>query len=622
MTNQGWSASSVVENGAATPRGPSQVLLFLCPILVFAVITLFAREWYSPHDAKWVAVTALAAICTLELFRLFRSGDLKPDAIDTAGFLLLAYAGLSLLWSVDPLTGIDALYKFGMLFLIFSCLRRSFNRALGLHLGIAILLGLAATIGMQLLSPVSEQFWGGYFNQNFWTETVLLGLPFLYLLYAELNGKALRWLVITSAIIFVTYLIFFVPSKIEFLTFIVLGLLVSATHLYKSSKFKAILFSLTLIFAGVALVIAGWDSATVRSSHGFKVSVLPRLEIAVNSLYLWLDRPVLGTGFGGFNALLPGYQDRFARLTNAQKSLNEELLMEPGAAHNDLIQFLSVFGLLGVGGLLFSVYAGRHQLLRWNSTHTTRTGSLVLVFGITNMLIEFPLQNHATALLFVLGLSLLLPIEPACNPEMHHKKPPVSLLGVAGLIVLGVLYLLGNWAYRFIPANHAYWLFVGRYGERPAEALVYNQQAIYLYPYSETFRRQLFPSLMRWMELENRKVAPDEVFDEFFRISTTTGLTGGILNMRLKYLMMTGRFDANSPEVKEWRRRLTTYQYLVPETWLIEAICEELSENPDGIESHLAHYLKFYEGNIPKQRERVVESLRASITRLRKVRAN
>ena len=126
-------------------------------------------------------------------------------------------------------------------------------------------------------------------------------------------------------------------------------------------------------------------------------SILPRIEIWTNSFIAWLDRPFFGSGLGGFEfAYAPHRADHmtvFPNMTTVLVSMG----VHAGAAHNELLQGLVEIGLIGV------LIAG------WFIYRTLRNAGSerYAVYAVLAIcLIEFPLQNPATAILAAVALAL------------------------------------------------------------------------------------------------------------------------------------------------------------------------------------------------------------------------
>lgn len=619
MSEQAWSVDSHLRNTVGDDGEPSRLFRIAAPLLVLLVLTFFAGDWHFPEKSKWLFVAALCALCAIELAWGVLRSSFSFDRLDSAAVFLLGWAAVSLLWASDRLTGIDSLFHWGMLTIIFLAFRRSISTKVSIGIATAVALGMLWTLFAQTQSESKLTFWGTYFNQNFWTEALLLGLPFLYILHRRLQTSYLRWPVWILAAAVVAALLFYIPSKIELLTWLALATFFTFVTLMRRSKALAFGSIAAMLLAGCLLVYFGWDSLAVRSSKGFKGSIEPRAELLVNTVAMWWDRPWLGTGIGDFSASYPDYQDRYQRLTNADETMHKELLVEPGAAHNDFIQFLAVFGLAGIGIVVASIYLARDRLRNWRATPETVAGALIVLSCAANMLVEFPWQNSATALLSTLGLALLLPTASRDQDGAVLNEYPFALRFIAGFAAAGLIGFCIWWGYRYAPANHAYW-YVGMHvtQTRADLALPFNQEAIARYPFDESFRRQLFSTLIATTDLnQGQPIAPPGIYDEFFLISTTTGLTGGMLNLRIKYLAMSGRFHERIDEVRALRRRLLRLHYLTPDTWIAEGIICENLRDPDCIDNALREYMALVKGVVPGERRLVVDTLKSNALLLR-----
>lgn len=152
---------------------------------------------------------------------------------------------------------------------------------------------------------------------------------------------------------------------------------------------------------GSAAVAAGL-SVYVLWGFRLQASVLHRLELAYNSLLMWLDHPLMGVGLGGFNHEYPLYQEAHSSMFDGRAL--HSVWVYAGAVHNEYLQVLVTFGLAGglilAGLLLLAVMSIK---LDWLGL-----GALVSLAGLAGVsLVGFPFQNATTAIIGVVCLALL-----------------------------------------------------------------------------------------------------------------------------------------------------------------------------------------------------------------------
>jgi hypothetical protein len=582
------------------------------PAAIFFGVCFFASDWYSAGEAKWLFIVGLVIICLLESGMSLFGNSFQFDRMDAVAGSFFCAVSLTMLWSSDPLSGIDTLYKWGMLTLVFLGLRHISHE--GTELATAGAIGIALIVIVINSFSLSARLWGGFDNYNFTTEALLLGMPFLLYIYLQSSYNILRWGSLTATIVIFTYLLANNPSKIEFITFPVLGIFLAFIFLFHKSRLLAVAVA-GGIFGIISLtVVIAWNEPFFMAAHGFQESVQSRIELAVNSLAMWRDAPWLGYGVGGFQAAYPPYQEVHFKVLGIPENVTSslELNVNNNAAHNEFLQFLVNFGLSGIALVVIAVYLSLPWLRTWRESPRTIVGMIVVLACLANSLVEFPLQNPATAMLAMIGLAWLFPVR---GPENTHNcevlKTPVMLRFGYTVAVSGISALLIWWGLHYAQAQRAFFLCNRTYAQPTNRSLSYAQEAYLLYPYSVQFRRQLILSLNYLDELNNQINAPSKVYDEYFKISATTGLTTGVLFHRLKYLMLSRRYIEMKDEVLLWRKELMNNSTRVPDVWLLDAIYEEALGNGVAIEASLSRYIKLLDNKqIPDNRKDIVTHLR------------
>lgn len=279
------------------------------------------------------------------------------------------FAGASLLWSPDWREGVDVFFGIIVLWGVYS-LR---------CLWVAEAVTVSVLIVSILFWTYDRVYWAGYGNENFLTEFLIVSFPFIWMA---------QWRVI-AVLALVGSLSILITSESDTRWFVLAGIGFWGVYkLFKVGRFYSGLF-LILIPLNIAFMAGFWTDSLVKS-------LTERAELTFNSLVLWTQAPLFGHGIGSFNYMYPTVQE--AHLVWGSETALHNVLLFVGAAHNEYAQGLAEFGLVGVGLALWVLMG--HRI----------SPPVFLVAIIA--LIGFPLQNTATALLFVLGLSQFQRLSP------------------------------------------------------------------------------------------------------------------------------------------------------------------------------------------------------------------
>ncbi len=194
---------------------------------------------------------------------------------------------------------------------------------------------------------------------------------------------------------------------------LLLGMLV---WLYGRRSQRWVLVGIT----AAVLLFAGWLGAAhslsrFSGSTGAGPSLMDRFFMSRDTLRIFLEHPVLGTGMGTLEYAYPGYQTHYVGLI-----VNH--------AHDDYVELLSDGGIIGgLFGLAFLIILYRQGIrnLRQAKTPLTRSlyaGGLVACTGIlVHELVDFNLHIPSNALIFLVIAYLttsLIP-EPIANPRQR-----------------------------------------------------------------------------------------------------------------------------------------------------------------------------------------------------------
>ena len=346
---------------------------------------------------------------------------------------------------------------------------------------IAIAIGVALVLSYWLSN-------GGYGNENFIASFMLVGGAFLI-------GK--RWEVLILGAITI-YLLAFNNSNFELVALALLVCL-GLWNIGKTGKIEAVVC--------LALFVA--LSLPVLHSTSLTTSLLSRAELAINGLVMWWEHPIIGWGLGGFNHSYPAFADADIHLIPWKGwSVLGDAHVYPGAAHNEVVQVLNEFGLIGLG--LMVAFLWRTRL----------TPPLLMLGALA--LISFPLQNPATALLGVVALAQGAPAEGRDGPN------PLLLPVAAFCAFWGVQAVIAQW-YFFDTAVYTQ--------TNPIAAFRGNVKAFNAFPHDPQIRRQYFRSLSHVVQKHKRAVIDREYGEAVYSISRSASPDyPGLLLARYSYL--------------------------------------------------------------------------------------
>ena len=221
---------------------------------------------------------------------------------------LVVFAGLSLAWSADWRAGLIQWQNLAACAGIAWLTARS---AFDPRWGIALALPLLVALHFLLFSD----FWGGVGNENVAAEVMLIGAAFLwrtpfvlvpigYLLL--MNGSDTKWVVLLALL-----MAWAIKTRFWWLVSV--------------------------------LILAAVNAALFHSS--IQTSLLERAEIWWNTLMLWAAHPILGVGFGGYDATYPAFQEAHAWFRD--ETILRSATVYAGSAHNEYLQVLVEHGLIG-----------------------------------------------------------------------------------------------------------------------------------------------------------------------------------------------------------------------------------------------------------------------------------
>jgi O-antigen ligase len=182
---------------------------------------------------------------------------------------------------------------------------------------------------------------------------------------------------------------------------------------------------------------------------GGRLAADPRVQLAADALRIAHDHPFFGTGPGTFVFIYPRYQD-------------STFASQAEVSHNDYLNCLDDYGLVGFGVALFFVAAVTLKFFRplvvdnrWQDRVLVATGFAAWVALLVHSLVDFNLHIPANALLLfsLTGLAL-----GRLKEEWHWSTLSLAPLGRWlgwGVVLLSLIYgvevartALSDWAYE------------------------------------------------------------------------------------------------------------------------------------------------------------------------------
>lgn len=550
----GASASTEGHGWAGLVRSP--VNLVWASLLVAATV-LYDFGTQSPIYPRWLVIYVMAALAGAFLIvHLWRAREIRFGFIDLAVLGFVAYAAQSVLWSADWREGLFELQNLIALAAVFLYVRHARPR----WIPEAAMAGMIATFVLVVVYPADN---GGHGNPNFATEFLLIAFP----LACGLRG--LKWLLVPPILAASAFYLFYVnDSAIEWLVILAVGAIL-AVFLMRAFKWAG-----AWIFGGLAAVFAG----TVTLFYGTMPAVVARTEIFTNTIAMWLDRPFFGHGLGSFNAMYPKFREVHLGIFPDMGTILPTPIQYAGHAHNELLQGLAELGIAGMvlaGVFLVAVLRRRRDSriprgseTKWYNRQGFSGGAqsaiwTLIVVGVI-ALIEFPLQNPATAVLVAVALGVV-----AQRDEQAVKVPNPATLGLSILTGAAAVALPIS-GVQAVNAERNMAQMRNAWDVNPLYAFKANMAAHdkYPLPYFTRFHMALsLANLTRRQPVAIQDLAADRVY----QISRSASPhSPAVLLARAEYLLAAGR--DTGPEIDTLLQRLKRQARIQPGTWITEAV--------------------------------------------------
>lgn len=543
-------------------------LLFMA--LLLAGLVAYSHQYFFPGEFKWIFIAALGGGVWIGwAFHLLRRRQIETDVLDRLLLALTGYAALSLLWSPDPRNGAVLLAYWLPLWAVFTAIKNGDSGQDGLIFSAVALAVMASLLHHQFF----PMWWSGFHNENYVTEFMLFALPpvagLMARFWQKMLWRAAGFLLLGAMGI---YLLWQNPSKIEFFVLPVSACLVLfPVLLHRSRRVTLALAGVTFLFLG-GLAWQQWGG-----QNGYGGSLLPRMGLYFGTLMMWLQHPLHGNGAGSFNYLYPDFQEAHLHYFPALGQSVSGKFTVAGAAHNDWLQFLSDFGLIGLALLGYAAWRiGRRLRQQATRDSGARIGLAGLAVVFATGLIGFPLQNPATALLAAIFAGLVA--RAAREPGTAHPLPVTASRGLTLFMLLGACGM-GVAAWRMDAAQREYFLVSRYYKADPQRAFEHNLQANRLNPLDWRIRVQLYESLLHWNRATGTPPLAPDGYDRVYAITRSGGPQPLLLIGRLQYLLDTGRHQQKQAELRETLDYLKRHFPRNADVWVADTYYNVLVKN-------------------------------------------
>lgn len=472
---------------------------------------------------------------------------------EIAAFLLLLWAALSLLWTPDQWQGLFQLSHALLAisgFLLVSRLPENAVRYAVLSGALLALLG-----HFVLLSLLPTDWYGGFGNKNFGAEFVMAAVPLVAV--SLWQSRLLRYLGIAAALAGIAVLFtVYGQAHAKYVALLVLGGCLAVWLIWKRAYLLAGIIVLVPIDAMVLLGYNAWSISSLRT----------RIELWTNTIALWLEKPLLGHGFGSFNYEYPRFQEYHLSFFPEMGTLLNQPGMFSGSAHSEPLQLLAELGLIGfllASGFVAVLLRERFRPGALSPVDYGCLASLALVLG--SGIVGFPLQNPATIALAVIALGLLARHE---RPILLFRANRLVRLGLSLPVAASLVAV--SWLHF---ESRAYFTQVkaGMENNDIAGAFVANLRAVQKFPWDWLPKYQ-FPLTLTALAVHDRKSTIEHrAADQVFALGQEVSPHAPILKYsRIAYLDSSNRVDETAGEIEAILQNLKDTASLQPPTWLAE----------------------------------------------------
>jgi len=553
------------------------VFCFACAQITYSIVMI------DPNDQKWLWVALLATLALAAIaWRLLQEREFRIDSLDALLAVFILYSGLSLAWSPDRVSGLLFLVKIAAATAIFVYLKDFGGELLFRRLIAWTTFATAVALWLAYTQPGA---WGGFHNQNFITEYLLLALPFCFGYIAIASSRIRRALAALTVLGAFWYLLVDNPSRLEFNIIPLVAAGAFGLACGRQWGWRPVLAIGALVVLGFVIVTVAYWSTFPFGERGLRHSLLPRVGLALDTFSMWLSAPILGHGAGSFQYLFPAYQEDHLHRFGLDSVLFSVKHIVAGAAHNEYLQLLSSFGLVG------AALAGAFV---WRAVRIIRDGpafgpvqyaalGAILVWAI-NAALEFPLQNPATMLLALASVAILVSnpyrserdsVRLAAGPRTVSLVVVMAIAGAIGVQVLcdrltdaskyfriaTHLMSIGDARGAYLGMREAYrhnpWDYQIRMATFLNAVILMDAESWSAPTWGERLRRQPF--------LSNQ-------INALYDTALSAGRQAGLLHSRLYYLVRSGNYPQHRDEIAGSLAFLRKNASRIHDTWKMDAL--------------------------------------------------
>ena len=228
----------------------------------------------------------------------------------------------------------------------------------------------------------------------------------------------------------------------------------------RSKTFLIIIFGLCAL-VGLGLVMINDISDRVTSVDHF-FSDAARSNFRSGTVDQWAESPLFGTGSRTFEYKYLQYRPQHAPFHQ----------MDPKFAHNDYLQQLAEYGVIGLGLIIFCLFAHlitgiKLARITIKSIHDNRSrlrfallvGSIAVLFAHSiHAVVDFHIRLIATAIPIIFCLSIISSYRISFLPDTKKKYLSINfhrwITGAIGAVIIAMGYLIGPSSWKIQQAKN------------------------------------------------------------------------------------------------------------------------------------------------------------------------
>lgn len=494
-------------------------LVFGVPLylsLLFKVNDLFdlgKLSWFRAW--LFVALGAFSLrsfLATWQKKNLAMPGFLKQPKIYLPSLFLVAFLGISLLWSQDAGRSFFGSYyrNDGLVnwfcYFIFAFLVSvylSIGGAKNLLTRLKIIFGTAtASASLVSLYAICQFFgldfliWQEYaaqthramstlFQPNFLASFLLLTIPLAFLLFFLTKSKLIRCLFLVSGVVQI-FALYASGSRGAWISFLVSASIFSVILLLNKSKFnhkKILVFGFFALF--FLLLLGVFTNKRFQSVSNLSTgSSAYRIEIYQAAIRQIKASPWLGYG-------AESQQDRLLREYQKDWAVFESAFLLPDRAHNLFLDLLLSFGFVGLMFWLLWYFSIFRSLYSLGSDHKYFPFVLAFSFSLFSYLfsLQFSFSVATTSIYFFLFFGAILAL--AASPKDCLCKRSFGFLGIFLLALFCLIF-----SFKALVVDQYFYYFNSELRQKKySEALLLRQDLLNVGGWNSNYRQLMAVSL-------------------------------------------------------------------------------------------------------------------------------